>query len=321
MKAICVDRFGGPEVLNFTTIDELLPAPHQLLIKIKAVGVNPVDTYIRSGTYPVKPALPYTPGFDAAGVVETIGKDITQFKPGQRVFLSGSDTGCYAESALCREDQVHPLPESITFSQGAALGIPYATAYYALMYRAHAMPGERLLVHGGSGAVGIAAIQFARAAGLRVIATAGTTAGLTLVREAGAMDVLDHSLPDYLDEIMKLTEHQGVNVILEMLANVNLGDDLKILSRGGRVIVIGCRGEATINPRDLMGRNAAILGLSLFNASTKQKQQIFAAIDAGLNNGTLRPVVGQEYALADAAAAHEHILQSGSSGKIVLRPD
>ncbi|MDT8420735.1 MAG: NADPH:quinone reductase [Desulfuromonadales bacterium] len=319
IKSIRIHTFGGPEVIQFETVPRQQPAADQVLVKIKAVGVNPVDTYIRAGAHAVKPILPYTPGFDAAGIIEEIGPGVKKFQEGQRVFLIGSITGTYAEYALCNLNQVYPLPDRITFSQGAAIGIPYATAYYALMYRAHTMPGETLLIHGASGAVGIAATQLARAAGIHVIGTAGSDAGKILVSETGAEHVLDHSLPDYLDEVMELTGHEGVNVILEMLANVNLGKDLKILSKQGRVVVIGCRGEASINPRDIMGREAAILGMSLFNANDRQKAQIFAAVCAGLNNGTLTPVVGKEFSLAEAAQAHQYVLQAGAYGKVVLR--
>lgn len=319
MKAMRVHTFGGPEVIQLETIARLQPAADQVLVKIKSIGVNPVDTYIRSGTHAVKPVLPYTPGFDAAGIVQAAGPGVKNLQEGQRVFLTGSITGVYAEYALCNTGQVYPLPDTITFSQGAAIGIPYATAYYALMYRAHTMPGETLMIHGASGAVGVAAIQLARAAGIRVIGTAGSDAGKTLIQETGAEHVLDHSIPDYLDEVMELTNHEGTNVILEMLANVNLAKDLKILSKHGRVVVIGCRGEVCINPRDIMGRDAAVLGMSLFNASDRQKSQIYAAICAGLNNGTLKPVVGKEFSLDEAAEAHQYVLQQGAYGKVVLR--
>jgi len=321
MKAINIHQFGGPEVMQLETVDELLPSADQLLIKIKAIGVNPVDTYIRSGVYPVKPDLPFTPGFDAAGVIQSAGKDIKHHKVGQRVFLTGSVSGCYAESALCHEAQVYPLPEQVTFAQGAAIGVPYGAAYYALNFRAQAKPGEILLVHGASGAVGIAAIQLARAAGMTVIGTAGSESGRALVSEVGAHDILDHTVPDYLDETMELTCHQGVNVILEMLANVNLEKDLKVLSKHGRVVVIGSRGTVTIDPRDTMGRDAAILGMSLFNASDQQKRQIYTAIGAGLENGTLNPVIGKKFKLSEAAEAHLSVLSPGAYGKTVIEVD
>jgi len=289
-----------------------------VLVRVKAIGINPVETYIRTGTHAVKPTLPYTPGADAAGVVEAIGSGVTRVKVGERVYTAGTVTGAYAEKTLCNETQVHSLPEKISFAQGAAVNTPYATAYRALFQRAKALPGETVFVHGASGGVGIAAIQLARAVGLKVIGTAGTEKGRALVAEQGAHHVLDHRAPDYLQELMKLTEGRGVDVILEMLANVNLGKDLPLLAQEGRVVVIGNRGTVEINPRDTMGRNAAILGMALHIVPERDRASIHAALDAGLRNGTLKPIVGQELPLADAAKAHQAVLQPGAYGKIIL---
>jgi NADPH2:quinone reductase len=239
---------------------------------------------------------------------------------GDRVYTSGTLSGAYAELALCSIEQVHPLPAPVSFAQGAGINIPYATAYRALFYRAHAKAGETVLVHGASGGVGIASVQIARAAGLTVIGTAGTDRGRTLVKEQGAHHALDHRTPGYLDKVMALTEGRGVNVILEMLANVNLGKDLTVLATGGRVVVIGSRGTVEINPREAMARDAAILGMTLFNAPERDTASIHAALVAGLENGTLRPIVGKELPLAEAPQAHRAVMESGAYGKIVLIP-
>jgi NADPH2:quinone reductase len=320
MKAIRINQFGGPEVLRLEEVPEPRPAAGQVLVRVRAAGVNPVDTYIRSGLHAVKPALPFTPGLDAAGEVEAVGEGVTQLSVGQRVYVAVSLTGTYAELALCDESQCHPLPEQVTFAQGAGVNTPYATAYRALFQRAKALPGETVLVHGASGGVGTAAVQLARAAGLRVVGTAGTREGRQLVVEQGAHEVLDHRAPDYLEQLGGLTGGRGVDVILEMLANVNLDKDLGVLAKGGRVVVIGSRGTVEINPRLAMSRDAAILGMTLFNASPQELRSIHAALGAGLAAGTLRPVVGRELPLAEAARAHEEVLQPGSYGKIVLIP-
>ncbi|HEX8853479.1 MAG TPA: zinc-binding dehydrogenase, partial [Pyrinomonadaceae bacterium] len=177
-----------------------------------------------------------------------------------------------------------------------------------------------VLVHGASGGVGVAAVQLARAAGLTVYGTAGTERGLQLVSEEGAHHVLDHSAPRYLDSLQAHTRGEGVNVVLEMLANVNLGKDLEVLARGGRVVVVGSRGTVEINPRLAMTRDASILGMTLMNATARELERIHAALFAGLENGTLRPVVGRELPLAEAARAHEAVLEAGAYGKIVLMP-
>ena len=319
MKTIRVHQFGGPEVLQLEDLDTPAVGPNQVLIRIRAVGVNPVDTYLRSGTNPAI-TLPYTPGLDAAGLVEEAGTAVAGFEQGQRVYVAGSVSGTYAELVLCESTQVHPLPSRITFAQGAAIGVPYATAYRSLFHRAQAAPGEVVMVHGASGGVGLAAVQMARAAGLTVIGTAGSEKGRRLVAEQGAHHVVDHTVPGYLDHVKERTAARGVDLILEMLANVNLGQDLAALAPGGRVIVIGSRGKIEITPRDLMSRDADIRGMLLFNVPTRELAGIHAAIGAGLENGTLRPIVGRELPLAEAAAAHVAVLEPGSYGKIVLVP-
>ena len=320
MKAIRIREFGPPEVMKLEEVPDPQPGPHEVLVKICAVGVNPVETYIRSGAYSRLPSLPYTPGNDASGIVEAIGKGVEGFGAGDRIFLTGTVSGAYAEKALCLDHQVHPLPKGISFSQGAAMNTPYSAAYHALFHRARAIPGEWVMVHGATGGVGIAAVQMAKAAGMRVIGTGGTERGRRLLTEQGIQHVLDHRAPDYLETALKLTRGRGVDVIVEVLANVNLGKDLTILAHGGRVVVVGSRGTVEINPREVMIREAAILGMLVANASGKEIQTIHSALAAGLENGTLRPVIGQELPLREAAQAHRKVLEPGAFGKMVLIP-
>ena len=319
MKAIRVHEFGGPEVLKLEEVADLQPGPGQVVVRVHAVGVNPVETYVRTGTYAMKPSLPYTPGADAAGVVATVGEGVSSVKAGDRVYTSGSLSGTYAEQTLCSEAQVHPLPTNVSFEQGAAMGMAYGTAYRAAFQRGGGKPGETVLVHGASGGVGTAAVQLARAAGMVVVGTAGTEAGLQLVKEQGANHAVNHTAAGYLDELMKLTGGRGFDMILEMLANKNLASDLGLLAKKGRVIVIGNRGTIEINPRDAMSREADIRGMTLFAATDQESREMRAALGAGLENGTLRPVIGQKIPLAEAARAHEEIMKhSGTLGKIVL---
>ena len=211
----------------------------------------------------------------------------------------------------------------MSYAQGAGVNVPYATAYRGLFQRAHAAPGEVVFVHGASGGVGIAGVQLARAAGLQVIGSAGTEKGLGLVAEQGAHSVLNHGIHDYLAQVRTLTDGRGADVILEMLANVNLGKDLEVLAPGGRVVIIGNRGEGNqgtveINPRLTMMRDSSIMGMSLVNVAGPDSAQIHAALVAGLANGSLRPVVGQEIPLPEAARAHHAVIESRAYGKIVL---
>ena len=320
MKAIRVHEFGEPEVMRLESTPDPTPGPGQVVVRAAAVGVNPVDTYIRSGAYAHKPALPYTPGADAAGRIAALGPDVEGLAEGDRVYVAGSLSGAYAELILCERHQVHPLPENVDFPQGAAVNIPYATAYRALHIRGGARPGETLLVHGASGAVGTAGVQLGVAHGMRVIGTAGTERGAALVREQGAALVLDHHEEGYLDQRMEFTQGRGVNVILEMLSNVNLDHDLTVLAPGGRVVVIGCRGTIEINPRAAMARDADIRGMVLMNGSAEEIAGIHCALVAGLRNGSLRPIVGRELPLAEAPQAHRAVLEPGAYGKIVLIP-
>ena len=320
MKAILVHEFGGPEVLKLEEIPTPKPQAGQVLVKIHAAGVNPYDTYMRSGTYAIKPPLPYTPGSDAAGFVEAVGPGVTKVKPGDRVYTAKTITGAYAEYTLTLEDQAQKLPANITFDQGAAIWVPYGTAYHALRQEANARAGETVLVHGASGGVGTASLQIARAMGLTVFGTAGTDKGLDLVKREGAHQVFNHTKSGYTDEILKATAGRGVDIVLEMLANVNLAADLKLLATYGRVIVIGNRGEITINPRDLMARRSSVRGFTLWATTEAETAEIHAALYAGFENGMLRPVIGKEIPLAEAARAHKEVMAPGASGKIILVP-
>ncbi|HKD42484.1 MAG TPA: NADPH:quinone reductase [Myxococcaceae bacterium] len=320
MKAIRVHQFGGPEALKLEEVPTPKPDSGHVLVRVHAAGVNPYDTYMRAGTYAIKPPLPYTPGSDAAGLVESVGPVVKQVKPGDRVYVAKTVSGAYAEYALALESQVHPLPAKVSFAQGAGVWVPYGTAYHALFQATSAHAGETLLVHGASGGVGIAAVQFARASGLTVFGTAGSEKGLELAKREGAHQVFNHSQAGYQEQILKATDGRGVDVILEMLANVNLGNDLKLLAIRGRVIIIGSRGDVTITPRDLMVRRASASGVMLWKITEDEEKEIHAGIIAGLENGTLRPVVGKELPLAEASRAHKEVLEPGAFGKIALLP-
>ena len=317
MRAIQVHQFGGPEVLQLRDLTDPQPGAQQVVVRIHAVGVNPVDTYIRSGIYGERP-MPYTPGTDAAGEILRIGTEVKHWKVGDRCYLTGSQTGSYAEQALCNLNQVQPLPAKITYQQGAALYVPYSTAYRALFQRGGAQPGQWVLIHGASGGVGLAATQWARAHGLRIIGTAGSDQGLQSVLEQGAHHALNHRTEGYRQRVAELTEGRGPDLILEMLANVNLQHDLDMLAKYGTIVVIGNRGTLEFNPRASMGKDANIHGMSLFNTPPELLDQIQAAIVAGLEAGFLNPVVGREFPLEEAAAAHGAVLEPGAMGKIVL---
>ena len=323
MKAIRVHEFGGPEVMRLEDVPDPTPGADEVVVRIRAAGVNPVDTYIRSGAYARTPPLPYTPGSDGAGDIESIGSDVKAYARGDRVYVAGygnkpGGAGTYAELAVCSPSQVYRLPARTSYAQGAALGVPYATAYRALFHRAAARPAETVLVHGATGGVGIAVVELAHAHGMRVIGSGGTDAGLALVREHGADVLVNHRTPNYTDEILRATGGRGVDVVIEMAAHVNLDRDLSLLARHGRIVVVGNRGRIEIDPRQAMGRDAAILAMTLFNATDRDLAEIHAALIAGLDNGTLNPAIGRELPVGDAAKAHAAVMEPGARGKIVL---
>jgi NADPH:quinone reductase len=325
MKAIRVHEYGGPAVMKLEDVADPKAGPGEVVVRVRAAGVNPVDAYIHTGSYSRKPALPYTPGQDGAGEVLTVAPGVTEFKAGDRVYICGvgntvAGAGTYAELALCITSQLHPLPARVSFAQGAALGVPYCTAYRALFQRANARPGETVLVHGATGGVGIACVELAHARGLTVIGSGGTDAGLAAAREHGADVVVNHRQAGYTDQITRATGGKGVNLVVEMAAHVNLDRDLGLLAKHGRVVVFGNRGKTEIDARQAMGRDAAILGMTLFNVNETDFIEIHAALIAGLANGTLNPVVGREIPLADATRAHEAVMEPGALGKIVLVP-
>lgn len=320
MKAIRINEFGAPDVMKLEEVPTPVAGSKQVLVKIEAAGVNPVDTYKRSGNYAHKDPLPYTPGSDAAGIVAEVGEGVTRWQKGNRVYTAGTVTGAYAEYALCEEHQVHRLPDNVSFEEGAGVGIPYATAFRGLFQKARVNSGESVFIHGASGGVGIAATQLANAMGLTVIGTAGTKEGLELVKEQGAHEAFNHREETYLDEVLQLTQNEGVDVILEMLANVNLNNDFSVLKKGGRVVVIGNRGTLDFNPRLTMTKEATIYGMSLHNAAQDDLHRIHAALVAGLEKGFLHPVIGKKFSLEDAPKAHEEVLSPGTYGKIILIP-
>jgi NADPH2:quinone reductase len=320
MKAILVREFGEPEVMKLEEVSLAEPTGSQVLIRIEAIGVNPIETYLRSGTYPLKPNLPYTPGKDASGVVEAIGTGVSKFKIGDRVYTADSISGTYAEFALCEEKDLGHLPDNVSFEQGAGIWTPYGTSYRALFQKAGARSGETVLIHGASGGVGVAAIQWAKNAGLNVIGTASSDEGKKLVTEQGADHVLDHTDDTHFAAIMDITGGKGVEVIIEMLANVNLQKDFDALAMFGRIVVVGNRGSLDFNPRVIMGKDATITGMALFNTPQAARDEIHTAVFDGFNKGFLNPVIRKSMPLANAPQAHHEVIENKAFGKIVLVP-
>lgn len=323
MRAVRAHEFGAPEVMKVEEVDDPVAGAGEVVIDIKAIGVNPVDTYVRSGVYASLPDLPYTPGGDAAGVVESVGDGVSGFSVGDRVYMAaiagGGHSGATAEKAVVTPNKIFPLPDNASFAAGAALGVPYATAWYGLHMRGAAKPDQSVFIHGASGAVGTAAVQMARALGMKVIGSAGTDKGCQLVLDQGADHAVNHTTDGYIEEVRELTGG-GPDLILEMLANVNLAKDLDLVAKYGRIVIIGNRGEIEINPRMTMMKNLDVVGLALPNASAEETAAIHEGLQQGLKDGSLNPVIGREMSLDEAVAAHHAVMEPGAFGKIVLTP-
>jgi len=322
MKAILVHKYGGPEELKVGDAPVPQPGKTDVLIRIHAAGVNPVDTYIRAGMFGDYAKLPFVLGTDGAGVIEAVGSDVTGFKSGDRVFCFLRDQGTYAQYCICPQNRCFPLSPKLSFQQGACVGVPYFTAYRSLFQTGHSKSAKSVLVHGASGGVGLAAVQMAKAAGKTVYGTAGTETGLKLVKNAGADHVFNHREKNYVNKIMEATKDEGVDLILEMAANTNLPHDLHIIKPNGIIAVIGSRGSTTIDPGHLMGKMSAIIGVAVLNYPPDELAEAGAHIVKGLTEGSLIPVIDKEYSMNEAHVAHKEIIESlGAKGKLVILMD
>ncbi|WP_392385705.1 NADPH:quinone reductase [Marinomonas primoryensis] len=317
MKAMQMKDYGPASDLTLTDASKPSINEDQMLVQVGAAGVNPVDTYIRSGTNNYKTTFPHTPGSDGAGTIVELGKNVTEFEVGQRVYFSRNLGGSSAEFTVCAATHTYPLADALSFEEGACLGVPYTTAHRALFGRANAKAGDKVLVHGATGAVGIATVQLALAAGMDVVASAGTAAGADLLRQQGVTTVIMHNEADHLAPFQTLAS--GFDIVIEMLANHNLDQDLKALAFGGCVAVIGNRGTVEINPRDLMARDASVVGVALANVQPKELALIAKSLRPLFEKGVLKPVVRHSYALTELAQAHEDVLKSGALGNLVIR--
>lgn len=321
MKAIEIKNFGTSENLQLAEVSLQAILPTQVKVKLFAAGVNPSDVYTSTGTYAIKPQLPYTPGLDGAGVVEEVGINVNGVQVGDRVFvasLPGATTGTFAQFVICDAKYVMQLPEEISFEQGAALGIPALTAYRAVVQKGNVQANHTVLIHGASGAVGLQAVQIAKALGATVIGTASREEGKALVKDAGANYVFDHILDHNMQQVLDVTEGKGPDVIIEFLANVNLATDLQLVAKYGKIVIVGNRGDIAINPRLIMQKECDVTGMVLFNATGDEHRELMVSVAELLAVGKLAPVVGHSYPLAQAGEAFDAVMAGKHNGKVVL---
>lgn len=320
MKAVQINSHGDISVLKLVPIPVQKPQNDQVLVKVYAAGVNPVDVYMRAKMFGYAPQLPLVLGKEAAGIVEEVGSNVKQFKKGDRVVCC-IPSGGYAEYVTCNAALVVPLPEVLTFTQGAALYIAYYTAYRALIIRLKIQKGELALIHGASGAVGLAGVQIAKAHGLKVVGTAGSDEGLKVVKDAGADVVVNHKQSDHLKQALDKLGSKGFDVILENKANSNLGMDMVALNNSGRIGIVGSRGTVEVDPRFLMSTEGSVIGVTVMKTTPEEFKQSSVALLKGIADGWLRPIIAKDYEFSEEGVqqVHKDIMSDhGKHGKLVL---
>ena len=324
MKAVRIHKYGGPEVLVYEEVPTPEPGPAQILVRVEAATVNPVDVSVREDRFPTPKAPPKTLGSDGAGVVERVGRDVSSVTPGDEVFFSGlgiGSEGSYAEYALIAEAQAVPIPAGLTFVDAAALGMAFPAAYYGLVTRGAVQAGETVLVQGAAGGVGSASVQLAVALGARVIGTVSGAAEAELVRSLGAEATIDYRTEDVVARARELTGGKGPDLVHELVVSVNLPADVRLLATGGRIVCTG-QGpapEATVPIGDALAKDATLLFMNLNNAKRAGVAAIAREIAKMAAEGRVKPVIGQTLPLAEARRAHE-LLAGDHLGKIVLLP-
>lgn len=298
------------------------PGDSEVRVRAFATGINPADTYVRTGTYRFsRPALPYTPGVDASGVVDAVGADVVSVAVGDRVFVAGvgwTHSGTAAESVVCDARAVRPLPDYLSFAQGAALGLPWMTAHRALFQCGDLRAGQTVLIHGATGGVGLPATQMALAAGATVIGTGGTADGLALLRGLGCANVLNHEVGSHAESLRALAGESGVDLVIEMAADQNLDIDTGVLAPGGRVIVVGSRGPTEFNPRNLMAVEGSVRGTAVWNMTDGERSDALDAVADFLRARAAVVLVGAEYPLSEIDRAYRLVMARPAVGKLVL---
>jgi NADPH2:quinone reductase len=324
VKAVRIHEYGGPEVLVYEDVPEPEPGPSQILVKIAAATVNPVDVAVRENRFPTPKDPPKTLGSDGAGVVERVGADVDSVEPGVRIAFSGlgiGSEGSYAQYALIAESQVVRMPDGLSFVDAAAIGMAFPAAYYALVTRGSLREGETVLVQGAAGGVGSASVQLAKALGARVLATASGAGAADLVLGLGAEAVVDFRTEDVAARVLELTDGKGVDLVHELVLSVNLPIDVKLVAKSGRIVGTGQGpgADATAPIGEALAKDVSILFMNLGNAGRAGVAAIAAEIAAMVAEGKVKPVIGTQLPLSEARRAHE-LLAGDHLGKIVLLP-
>jgi NADPH:quinone reductase-like Zn-dependent oxidoreductase len=341
MKAIVFDAHGGPEVLRFTDAPDPVIRPHEVLVHVKACALNHLDLWVRHGIPGVPFPLPHIPGSDISGEIAQIGADVTTVRVGQKVVLapgvtcgkcpacvSGQDNRCRqftnlgylidggcAEFVRAPEVNCLPYPENLSFEEAASIPLVFQTAWHMLLARAELQPGEDVLVLGAGSGVGSAAIQVARFFGARVIATASSEEKLQKAKQLGADHLINHKTQKIRDEVRRITNKRGVDVVFEHVGTATWDDSLASLAAGGRLVTCGATTgyDAKVDLRFLFSRQLSLLGS--YMGTKSELHSVMRLVAAG----RFKPIVDRVFPLAEAAAAHAYLESSSQFGKVVLR--
>lgn len=323
MKAMRLAEFGSPENLRLEEAPDPELREGHVIIRVKATGINPADLVRMSGKYPQPLPLPYIPGTDVAGEVEAIGAGVDHVRVGERVFGRSLNGGGYAEKARLPTNEIFPLPENLSFAEGAAIPVPFYTAYVALHHKAHIQSGETVLISAGGGGVGVAAIQLAKAVGARVITTVGSQEKAERTKELGADIALNYKEQDFAAEVQKLTDGTGVDVIIENVAADNFAKDFSALGRHGRIVLIGTgtgkAPESTFMTGAALFKEVTIYGMALPN-SVALIPDIANALIPLFADQKIKALVHKSYPLVEAQQALQDLVAGKVFGKLVLAP-
>ncbi|MDR6122928.1 NADPH2:quinone reductase [Bacillus sp. SLBN-46] len=324
MKAVQLKEYGGPEVLNLVDIEKPVPKGHEVLIEIKAIGVNYADTARREGQYVVKTPLPFIPGAEIAGIVAQVGEKVTKVKPGTRI-VTLIESGGYAEFALADERALIPIPEQLDFHTAVALPLQGLSAYHILKTMGRLEKGESVLVHAAAGGVGTIAVQLAKLFGAgKIIATASSDEKLALAREMGADVLINYTEPDWEQQVLEATDGRGVNVALEMVGGEVFNKTVRCLATFGRLVIFGAASgeQSRFYPSSLMGRNQSVIGFFLPQIMRKQEllQPSLVELLTYLGEGKLKLTIGGVFPLEEAAQVHTLLQSRKTQGKLILEP-
>jgi NADPH:quinone reductase len=323
MKAIVCREWGGPEALRLEEVARPPLRPHEARLRIHAAGINFADTLMIAGKYQVKPELPFTPGYEAAGEVIEVGDAVAHVRPAQRVFAYLRGAGGYAEEAVVDATAMVEIPDAMDWPIAGGFPVAYSTSYYALVNRAQLRPGETLLVLGAAGGVGLTAVEVGKQLGARVIAAAGGAAKLAVAKAHGADELIDYRQESIRDRVREMTGGEGADVVYDPVGGDAFEQALRAVNWGARMLVIGfAAGRIQSVPANLV----LVKGISVVGVDRGAQSRRDPAVIAGgftellrwWEAGRLKPMIGKSFPLAEAGAAMQALLSRRYPGKIVL---